>query len=234
MNINLQKLQLLIPWDLGDYNIQMSKFFFWGVFSVSFFTPKLMKIKWSSLFFGSFAPHFQMKLSIHASNFNSRFVSMSELEIFLLMEVLTPNFNTMDLVKILEKNQKLHIQIIAVTLKVTSCKTISKKKKWKKVKNQDFMGKTKYFLRTLPLGSFSHMAACRSSLENTWKVSLILVFNKNSPRAHTESDLGVLGVHGKLVKYVVYSCKRKNWEKFIFLHRSCPNSNRPVFGLKEF
>jgi hypothetical protein len=129
MNINLQKLQLLIPWDLGDYNIQMSKFFFWGVFSVSFFTPKLMKIKWSSLFFGSFAPHFQMKLSIHASNFNSRFVSMSELEIFLLMEVLTPNFNTMDLVKILEKNQKLHIQIIAVTLKVTSCKTISKKKK---------------------------------------------------------------------------------------------------------
>jgi hypothetical protein len=33
-------------------------------------------------------------------------------------------------------------------------------------------------------------------------MSLILVFNKNSPRAHTESELGVLGVHGKLVKYV--------------------------------
>jgi hypothetical protein len=28
---------------------------------------------------------------------------MSELEFLLLMEVLTPNFNTMDLVKILEK-----------------------------------------------------------------------------------------------------------------------------------
>jgi hypothetical protein len=26
-------------------------------------------------------------------------------------------------------------------------------------------------------------------------MSLILVFNKNSPRAHTESELGVLGVH---------------------------------------
>jgi hypothetical protein len=64
---------------------------------------------------------------------------MSELEIFLLMRVLTPNFNTMDLVKILEKNQKLHIQIVAVTLKVTSYKTISQKKR---VKNQDFMGKT--------------------------------------------------------------------------------------------
>jgi hypothetical protein len=36
------------------------------------------------------------------------------------MEVLTPNFNTMDLIKILEKNQKIHIQIVAVTLKVMS------------------------------------------------------------------------------------------------------------------
>jgi hypothetical protein len=100
-----------------------------------------MKIRWSSLFFGSLAPHFQIKLSIHGSNFNSRFISMSELELFLrfismselelflLTGVLTPNFNTMDLVKILEKNQKLHIQIIAVTLKMTSCRTMTKKKK---------------------------------------------------------------------------------------------------------
>jgi hypothetical protein len=88
-----------------------------------------MKIKWSSLIFGSFAPHFQIKLSIHASNFNFRFVSMSELELFLLMRVLTPNFNAMDLVKNLEKNLKLHIQIIAVTLKVTSCRAMSNKKK---------------------------------------------------------------------------------------------------------
>jgi hypothetical protein len=28
---------------------------------VNFFTPKLMKIRWSSLFFGSFVPHFQIK-----------------------------------------------------------------------------------------------------------------------------------------------------------------------------
>jgi hypothetical protein len=53
------------------------------------------------------------------------------------------------------------------------------------------------------------MAACRSFLENIGKISLILVFNKNSPRAHTESELGVLGVHGKLVKYVVHLPKRK-------------------------
>jgi hypothetical protein len=77
------------------------------------------------------------------------------------------------------------------------------------------------------------MAACRSSLENSGKMSLIPIFNKNSPRAHTESELDVLGVHGKLAKYVVHSSKRKNYKKNIFLYTSCPNSNRLVFALKE-
>ena len=36
-------------------------------------------------------------------------------------------------------------------------------------------------------------------------MSLKLDFNKNSPRAHTKSKLDVLGVHGKLVKYVAQS-----------------------------
>jgi hypothetical protein len=54
------------------------------------------------------------------------------------------------------------------------------------------------------------MAACGSSSENTRKMSLMPVFNKNLPWAHTESELDVLGVHGKLVKYVVHSSKRKN------------------------
>jgi hypothetical protein len=73
-----------------------------------------------------------IKLGIHASNVNSRFVIMSELELSFLMGVLAPYFNTMDLVKIIEKKQKFHIQIVAVTLKVMSCKTISKKKNEKK------------------------------------------------------------------------------------------------------
>jgi hypothetical protein len=60
------------------------------------------------------------------------------------------------------------------------------------------------------LGSFSHMAACRSSSENTRKMTLLPVFNRPSPRAHTESKLDVLGVHRKLVKYVVHSSKRIN------------------------
>jgi hypothetical protein len=81
----------------------------------------------------------------------------------------------------------------------------------KRVKNQDFMSQNKPFFENpalQPLGS--HMAACRSSLENTKKMSLIPVFNKNLPRAHTQSELDKLGVHGKLVKYVVPSSKRKN------------------------
>jgi hypothetical protein len=70
------------------------------------FTPKLMKIRWSSLFIGSFAPHFQIKLSTHGSNLNSIFVIMTELEFFFLTGVLTQNFNTVDLVKFIEKTKK--------------------------------------------------------------------------------------------------------------------------------
>jgi hypothetical protein len=86
-------------------------------------------------------------------------------------------------------------------------------KQKKRVKNQDFIGKTNYFLRTLPFSPWAVSATwltCRSSLENTGKMSLIPVFNKNLPRAHTELELGMLGVHGKLVKYVVHLSKRKN------------------------
>jgi hypothetical protein len=82
----------------------------------------------------------------------------------------------------------------------------------KKSEKRRFYGQNKLFFENpalQPLGSFSHMAARRSSLENTLKMSLILVFNKNSPWAHTELELGVLGVHGKLVKYVVHLSKRK-------------------------
>jgi hypothetical protein len=60
----------------------------------------------------------------------------------------------MDLVKFLGIKQKLHISIIAVTLKVTSCRTMNTKKV-KKVKNQDFMGKTNFLFRTLPFSPWA-------------------------------------------------------------------------------
>jgi hypothetical protein len=97
------------------------------------------------------------------------------------MGVLTPNFNTMDLVKILEKNQKLQIQIVAVTLQVTSCRTMSKKKKVKKSEKPRFYGQNKLIFENpafQPLGSFSHMAACRSSSENTLKNELNTCFQQ--------------------------------------------------------
>jgi hypothetical protein len=63
------------------------------------------------------------------------------------------------------------------------------------------------------------------------KISFIPNFNKSSQWAHMELELDVLGVYGKLVKYLVHISK-KNLK--INLHRSCPNSIRPVFGLNEF
>jgi hypothetical protein len=78
-------------------------------------------------FFWVFCTLLPIKLSIHGSNLNSSFIIMSELKFFSLTGVMTQNFNIVDLVKFLEKNKKLHILIVAVTLKVTSCRTMSKR-----------------------------------------------------------------------------------------------------------
>jgi hypothetical protein len=61
-----------------------------------------------------------------------RFVSTDELEFFLLTRALTQNSNNVELEKFPEKNQRLHIQFRAVALKITSCRTMSKNKNWKK------------------------------------------------------------------------------------------------------
>jgi hypothetical protein len=54
------------------------------------------------------------------------------------------------------------------------------------------------------------MAACRSFSKNIGKMNLKPILNKSLPWAHTELDLDVLGVPGKLVKYVIHLSKRKN------------------------
>jgi hypothetical protein len=75
------------------------------------------------------------------------------------------------------------------------------------------MGKTNFFLSTLPFSpwvasaTWLHVGAPQKIKE---KMSSIHVFNKNSPWAHIELELDVLGVRGKLVKYVVHLSKRKN------------------------
>jgi hypothetical protein len=63
------------------------------------------------------------------------------------------------------------------------------------------------------------MDACRSSSENTRKMSLIPTFNKHSPWAQTKLELDVFGVHGKLVKYLVHSSKNKIEKRFFSSHK---------------
>jgi hypothetical protein len=53
------------------------------------------------------------------------------------------------------------------------------------------------------------MDACRSSLENTRKMNLQSILNKNSLWIHTELVFDMLGVAGKLVKYVVQKILKK-------------------------
>jgi hypothetical protein len=73
------------------------------------------------------------------------------------------------------------------------------------------------------------MAACRSSLENTRKMSLIPVFNKNLSRAHTELEFDVLGVPGKLVKYLVHSSKKETMKKNYFSSYKLPKQQSTSF-----
>jgi hypothetical protein len=66
------------------------------------------------------------------------------------------------------------------------------------------------------LRQFCYLAACQSSLENTWKMNFKPILNKTSPWAHTKSELDMLCVPKKLVKYVVYSSKRRFWKRIFF------------------
>jgi hypothetical protein len=54
------------------------------------------------------------------------------------------------------------------------------------------------------------MDACRSSSKNTREMNLIPIFNRNLPLAHTKLEFDVLGIHGKLMKYIVHLSKTKN------------------------
>jgi hypothetical protein len=73
------------------------------------------------------------------------------------------------------------------------------------------------------------MATCRSFSKNIGKMSLIPIFNKTSPRAHTESELDILGVHRKLMKYVVHLSKRKKLKKNDFSSHKLPKQQSTRF-----
>jgi hypothetical protein len=73
------------------------------------------------------------------------------------------------------------------------------------------------------------MAACRSSLENTRKMNLQPILNKNLPWVHRELELDVLGVAGKLVNYVVHLSKRKNLKRTYFASHKVPKQHPTSF-----
>jgi hypothetical protein len=92
----------------------------------------------------------------------------------------------------------------------------------KKSEKPRFYGQNKLLLEHLalqPLGSFNHMAACRSSSENVRKMKLIPVLNKTSPWAHMELELDVLGIPRKLVEYIVHLFERKNLKIYFSSHK---------------
>jgi hypothetical protein len=73
------------------------------------------------------------------------------------------------------------------------------------------------------------MVACRNFSGNTRKMSLIPVFNITSPWAYTESELDVLGVHGKLVKYVAHLSKSKKLKNNYFSSHKLPKQQSTNF-----
>jgi hypothetical protein len=58
------------------------------------------------LLLGSFVPYSNTKLGLYSSNLNFRFVSMNELNFFLLTKVLTQNSNIVEFVIFFENNIK--------------------------------------------------------------------------------------------------------------------------------
>jgi hypothetical protein len=96
------------------------------------------------------------------------------------------------------------------------------------VKNQYSIGKTNFFFSTLPFNPWA-VSATWLHVGAPQKMNLIPVFNKNSPRTHTELELDVLGVHRNMVKHIVHLSKRKKIEKNKFSSHKVPKQQSANF-----
>jgi hypothetical protein len=148
-----------------------------------------------------------------------------------------------ELVKFLEKNQRLHMQSEWLHWRWHHVepwgknKMLEKSKCWrKKWKSEILWAKKTFFWHPAlePLGNFSHMATHRGSSKNTRKLKLQSILNKNSPRAHMETEFDIFGVSRKLVKFLVHLSKEKNKLKLFPLLTRCPKSKQHVFYFKDF
>jgi hypothetical protein len=71
---------------------------------------------------------------------------------------------------------------------------------------------------------FNSALLCRTCYQAT-----VPVLNKKSPLAHMESELDVLGIHEKLVKYVVHLSKIKNKKNKNLSSRKLPKQQSTSF-----
>jgi hypothetical protein len=86
-------------------------------------------------------------------------------------------------------------------------------KKLEKIENPRVYGQNKQYFCLhvlLSLGSFSYVAAYRSSPKTRGKMNLQPILDKNLPQAYMELEFDKLGIAIKLLKYLVHLSKRKN------------------------
>jgi hypothetical protein len=104
------------------------------------------------------------------------------------------------------------------------------------MKNQDFVGKTNYFLRTLPFSPWAISATWLhvGGLENTRKNELNTCFQQKFATGSYGVGIGRAWCSHKACEICSSLVQKEKTKKIIFLHTNYPNSNRPVFGLKEF
>jgi hypothetical protein len=107
-------------------------------------------------FFGSFSPHFQIKLSTHGSNFNSMFVSMNELKFILLTGVLDSKLQHCGPCKNSWKKSKTSHLDCSKHIKSNIMPNHEQRKSEKKWKTKILWAKQTFFLATCPsiLGQF--------------------------------------------------------------------------------
>jgi hypothetical protein len=119
---------------------------------------------------------------------------------------------------------------------VISWRIMSKKKKWKKSEKPRFYGQNKLFFENpalQSLGSFNHMAACRSSLENIWKMSLNLFSTKKFHGLIRSRNWACL-VFTKSLWNMQFTSPKEKIEKYYFSSHKLPKQQSTNFWSQGF
>ena len=110
---------------------------------------------------------------------------------------------------------------------MTLCSTM-RKNKLEKSENPRFYGQNKLLLKHLvlqPLGSFSHMVACRSSSKNTRRMNLKLFLNKKFTMGSYGVGIGCAWCCQKACEIFSLLVQKTNRKKIKNLLTGCPIAN---------